>query len=108
MTLLEIILQITFTTIGQLLLKKGSLVVKPIYLNGYIFIGYSLFIVVILISYDLMKKIDFMYFSVIMSINYVTVLFASRLVFQDSLNKEKFLGTLLVAVGVVVFVGNVF
>jgi len=55
-----------------------------------------------------MKKIDFMYFSVIMSINYVTVLFASRLVFQDSLNKEKFLGTLLVAVGVVVFVGNVF
>ncbi len=97
------LLIILSTTIGQILLKKGALaMVRPIVLR-YILFGYLFFILAVFFSYFLLKSIPMKYYTVVMSINYIAVLFGAYLFLGEKLNKKKIIGTCLVAVGIIVF-----
>lgn len=98
------LLLITVNTVGQLLLKKATFDnVNKIALLSF---GYLLFIIAIIISYYLMKFIELKYFTVIMSSTYITVLFSSAYLFKETLNKNKLIGTFIVVVGIVIFIGE--
>ncbi|TKI69910.1 hypothetical protein FCU45_04680 [Sulfurimonas crateris] len=100
MTVVLIIINILFTTVGQLLLKYAA--IKN---NSKLFLatGYFLFVLVVVASYFLMKLIDLKYFTVIMSLNYVTVFLLSAWIFKEELNKVKITGVFLVIIGIVIF-----
>jgi len=94
-----ILINIVLTTFGQILLKF-SVIKNNKY---YLFVGYFLFLLVIIASYYLMKLIELKYFTVIMSLNYLTVFILSILLFKESINKSKILGIILVVFGIVIF-----
>jgi drug/metabolite transporter (DMT)-like permease len=95
---------IFFTTVGQLLLKKATQIggIK----NIYLWAGYSFFVVTIFVSYLLMQYIELKYFTVIMSLNYITVMIASSLFFGERLSVMKVLGTILVLLGIGIFMNG--
>lgn len=96
-----IFLSISFTTIAQLLLKVASLQNKHI--NKYLILGYFLFILVIFISYMIMNLIELKLFTIIMSINYLTVLLSSSIVFKEKINKFKIYGIFWIIIGIIIF-----
>ena len=101
------ILAVLLTSAGQLLLKIGAGRSMPgRWLNGYVLAGYGLFAVTVLVSYYLMHIIDLKYFTAIMSASYVLVALASRIVLGEKIGRRRALGTLLIALGVAVFVVN--
>lgn len=99
---------ITLTTIGQLLLKKSTFIENFFLKNFIMFSGYFSFIVVMIFSYILMKYIDLKYFTIIMSLNYISVLIASSIFFKDKFSKKKIFGTILVMIGIIIFSGDIF
>lgn len=96
------LLSIIFSTIGQLLFKKSARQ-KDLYKNRYACLAYLSFVAVLIFSYLLMRRIDLKYFVVIMSMNYVTVSFASFILLKEKYTSQKIIGTFLVFVGVIVF-----
>ena len=97
-------LVILFTTAGQLLLKIGANKKEgAAILNGYVVFGYALFLGTVILSYFLMQEIPLKHFTVIMSINYVAVMIASKIFLDEDVNKDRAIGTVLIALGVVVF-----
>jgi small multidrug resistance pump len=103
MTLFLIIINIAFTTIGQVLLKLAAINQGKFYLVS----GYLLFLLVIASSFYLMKLIELKYFTVIMSLNYLTVYIFSVWIFKESINKNRIIGVALVMIGIIIFsLGN--
>lgn len=96
-----ILLSILFTTTAQVLLKIASLQNK--YINKYLIFGYTLFILVIFISYILMHFIELKIFTIIMSINYLTVLISSNIIFKEKINKYKIYGIFSIILGIIIF-----
>ncbi|WP_419767382.1 EamA family transporter [Arcobacter sp.] len=95
---------ILINTIGQICLKQATLAkTKKII---YLILGYSLFVMAIIVSFYLMKIIELKYFTVIMSLIYLTVLLASTYIFKESLDKNKIIGTIVVMVGIIIFIGG--
>lgn len=101
MTEILIVLSIIMTTIGQLFLKKAS--VNGGLINIYLWSGYFLFVIVLIISYILMKLIDLKYFTMIMSVNYISVYVSSAYFFNEKVTKNKIIGILLIICGLIVF-----
>ncbi|MFA7084228.1 MAG: hypothetical protein WC141_06825 [Arcobacteraceae bacterium] len=99
MTVVLIIINILFTTVGQLLLKYAAIKNSKLFLAT----GYILFVLVVVASYFLMKLIDLKYFTIIMSLNYLTVFLLSAWIFKEELNKVKITGAFLVVIGIVIF-----
>ena len=98
------ILIVLLTAGGQVLLKMGTYKSKGTGLiNGYIISGYVSFLLTILLSYYLMKVIPLKYFTVIMSVNYVVVMVAAKLFLSETINRDKLVGTILIASGIFVF-----
>jgi len=94
-----------FTAIGQLLLKFGAMRSnRGQLINLYVLAAYALFVLVVFASYQLMYLMDLKFFSALMSMNYVTVALASHLVLKEKMGKRRALGTLLVVLGVTIFV----
>lgn len=95
---------VVLTTAGQILLKKGAL-----YHNErrkslqFIGLGYLLFVMTIGFSYLLMKLILMKYFTIIMSLNYIAVMFGAKIFLNEKLERKKIIGTLLVAIGIFIF-----
>jgi drug/metabolite transporter (DMT)-like permease len=95
---------ILFTTAGQLLLKIGANKKEgAAILNGYVVFGYALFLATVILSYFLMQEIPLKHFTVIMSINYVAVMIASKIFLMEEITKDRLIGTTLVGCGVLVF-----
>lgn len=95
---------IVINTLGQIFLKKAAdKSTKKVYLLVF---GYSLFFIAIVVSFYLMKIIELKYFTVIMSLIYITVLLSSIYIFKESLNKYKIIGTALVILGIIIFMGG--
>jgi drug/metabolite transporter (DMT)-like permease len=92
------------TAAGQILLKKGAdkQTGSP-FINGFVFSGYIIFLLVIVLSYSLMKVIPFKYFTVIVSSGYVVAKFGAKLFLNEAITKNRILGTMLIAIGVCVF-----
>jgi len=95
-----------FTTLGQILLKIGAS--NGAFLkNKFSYMGYSSFLIVLGFSYLLMRIIEFKYFVIIMSTNYVSVTLVSTWFFNERFTLNKVIGSFLVTAGVAVFVmGN--
>ena len=97
-------LVILLTTAGQVFLKLGADKAEETRLiNGFVLFGYILFLITVLLSYYLMKIIEMKYFTVIMSLNYITVVIAARMFLNEDFNKDRIVGTALIALGVFVF-----
>ncbi|NOR59008.1 MAG: EamA family transporter [Sulfurimonas sp.] len=95
---------IVLTTTGQILLKTSATSdneskKKLIFMT----LGYFVFLLTVLLSYELMKSIQMKYFTVIMSLNYISVLLGSKIFLEEKLDRNKILGTALVAVGIFIF-----
>jgi drug/metabolite transporter (DMT)-like permease len=104
MILLTVLLIIFLTTAGQILLKVGADRSKEsAFTNRYALSGYTLFILTVILSYYLMQIIPMKYFTVIMSLNYIAVMFAARLFIHEKINQDRVIGTVLVALGVFIF-----
>jgi drug/metabolite transporter (DMT)-like permease len=99
MTVVLIIINILFTTVGQLLLKYAAIKNSKLFLAS----GYFLFVLVVVASYFLMKLLELKYFTVIMSLNYLTVFLLSAWMFKEELNKVKITGVFLIIIGIVIF-----
>ena len=98
------ILIILLTTVGQVFLKLGADKAGDARLiNGHVLFAYILFLITVLLSYFLMKIIDMKYFTVIMSLNYVTVVVAAKMFLSEEIKKDRIVGTILITLGVVVF-----
>ena len=98
------ILIILLTTAGQVFLKLGANKTEGERLiNSYVLFGYILFLMTVILSYFLMKIIAMKYFTVIMSLNYIAVMIAARIFLGEEFKRDKFIGTILIALGVVVF-----
>lgn len=95
---------IFINTLGQVLLKKATLKNKG--KMAYLFFGYLLFLIAIIVSFYLMKIIELKYFTVIMSLIYLAVLLASTFIFKESLDKNKIIGTIIVSLGIIIFIGG--
>ena len=98
------ILIILQTTTGQILLKKASLIVdnKRLYWI-YLLIAYSLFFFTIVLSYILMNQIPMKYFTVIMSLNYITILLGTHIFLHEKPTKDLYIGTIVVMIGIIIF-----
>lgn len=96
-------LLVFLTTAGQIFLKKGAICRGGRKRFFFIGMGYLLLLVTIICSYFLMKIIAMKYFVVIMSVNYISVMYSSRLFLAERLGRNKIIGTLLVAIGIFVF-----
>lgn len=99
MTLFLIIINILLTTIGQILLKYATINGNKLFLAA----GYFLFVLVVIASYFLMKLIEMKYFTVIMTLNYLTVFLLSVWLFKEKITRNKILGVLFVIIGIVIF-----
>jgi drug/metabolite transporter (DMT)-like permease len=97
------LVSILTTTTGQILLKKGASGANKREVYFFVVLGYTFFFFAVLISYILLKLIQMKYFTVVMSLNYVSVMFASRIFLNEKLDRPKVIGTLLIAVGVLIF-----
>ncbi len=104
MEIIFIILIVLLTTTGQILLKKGANHhndrTKSLQFIG---LGYVLFVITIGFSYLLMKQIPMKYFTIIMSLNYITVMFGAKMFLNEKLERKKIIGTVLVAIGILIF-----
>lgn len=94
------------TTIGQILLKKGALCLKKTNVYLYIFSGYFFFVIAVLLSYAILKQIPLKYYTLIMSSNYITVLFAAHVFLNEKIDLVKIKGTFLIALGIFIFLYN--
>ena len=98
---------VILTTFGQLLLKQSArlslISSKRLKSLSLMLIGYCFFLVTIFFSYQLMNLVPMKYFTVVMSVNYVVVLFAARLFINEPLEQKKVIGTIFVAIGIFVF-----
>jgi len=92
------------TASGQTFLKLGAnKSIESRFFNKYVFIGYLLFFLTIIVSYYLMKLIPMKNFTVIMSLNYIAVMIFSRMFLGEVIKKNRLIGTALVAFGIFVF-----
>lgn len=104
MEILFTCLIVLLTTSGQILLKKGA-----IYRNEkiksfqFIGLGYFLFILTIIFTYLLMKLVPMKYFTVIMSLSYIAVMFSANIFLNEKLERKKVIGTVLIVIGIMVF-----
>lgn len=98
---------VLFTTAGQILLKKGAIYSHERRKSlQFIGLGYLLFVMTIGFSYLLMKLIAMKYFTVIMSLNYIAVMFGARMYLNEKLERKKIIGTTLVAIGILIFMSE--
>lgn len=104
MEILFAFLIVLLTTTGQILLKKGAIYSHQKSKSlRFIGLGYILFLLTIIFSYLFMKLVPMKYFTVIMSVNYIAVMFAASIFLNEKLKREKIIGTVLVAVGIFIF-----
>ncbi|MEW5833255.1 MAG: hypothetical protein AB1763_10500 [Campylobacterota bacterium] len=102
---LYIVLAVFLTVTGQILLKKAAIKYHIVdFFNAYIITGYLFFAITVIISYHLMTLIDMKYFTAIMSVNYIFTVLASTLFLEESMDRYKLFGTLLISIGVIIFV----
>ena len=95
---------VMFIAMGQLLLKYGADSKKSTRLiNAYVLAGYAVFFLIVLVSYYLMAIIPMKNFTVIMSVSYIAVAVAAHIFLKEKINRDRVIGTLLIVVGVFVF-----
>lgn len=110
MTLTLLILIITIiilTSLGQILLKIGSISgnnsIFKIFIQPASIAGYVIFALVAYLSIDAIKEMELKVFFAVTSLTYVTVLLLSSVFLHEKITKMKILAIFLITCGVIIF-----
>lgn len=92
---------------SQILLKKSankqhSSIIRE-YLNPYVIIGYGMMFVSMLFTIIAYKTIAYKSGPIIESLGYIMVMVLSLFFFHEKITKRKWIGTLFVITGVIIF-----
>lgn len=102
-----VVLIIIFTSIGQVLLKIGSISaddsILSIFIHPASLAGYVTFAIVAILSIYALKEMDLKFFFAVTSLTYVIVLFLSYLFLREKVTAYKVLGVMVITFGVIVF-----
>jgi len=100
---------VILTAIAQILLKMGALKtpkqtlwVKQ-YLNQYVFIGYSLFLIVTVMNLYAYKFLPLKYAIVLLPFTFIFITMFSLLFFKEPISKRQFISYLIIIIGVAVY-----
>lgn len=92
---------------AQILLKtsanKGYNNKIKVYLNPYVLIAYSIFVLNTMISIYCYRYIDLKQGGVLQMFSYVFVLILGRIFLKDKISHKKILGMMLIMLGIFVF-----
>jgi multidrug transporter EmrE-like cation transporter len=97
---------IMLTGIGQLFLKMGAKNKKNpgnIFLNPFTLIGYLLILSATVFTVLALKTVDLKVLYALMALNYIVLLALSKIILDESITVNKFIATVLVFTGVVIF-----
>lgn len=94
---------VLLTAIGQLFLKKGAQLNKSLFLNCYVLLGYSIFVIVIFLSISLMRYLPLKYISIIVSFSYPTTVLLAMIVLNEKISRKALLACLIIVSGCIVF-----
>ena len=106
--MLLILLSVIIASFSQILLKKSAQhsydsFIKE-YLNPYVIIGYSLFVVTTLLNiFAYSHGVELKSGAVIESTGLIFVIALSRFVFKETISIKKLIGVVLIMVGVIIF-----
>ena len=89
--------------IANIMIKKGALHKKGIFINRYTPFGYALFALVVLMMLKLISVIEIKYVSLIMAVNCFMTYMAGITVFRERTNFWGIAGIVIVCFGIVVF-----
>jgi len=96
------------TAFCQLLLKLGANHYKKtnifkFYLNKYVVSGYIIFIAVTLMNLYAYKEIDLKSYVFIYPFTIITLLFFSRYILKERIDRNAFKGIIIVIIGMIIF-----
>ncbi|MBR2671090.1 MAG: EamA family transporter [Oscillospiraceae bacterium] len=102
-----IVLSVLVASFSQILLKKSATKEYPNrireYLNPYVITGYGMMVVSTVLTVIAYTRVDFKNGPIIESAGYVIVLILSRMFFKEKITTKKFIGTVLIIIGIVIF-----
>ena len=88
---------------ANIMIKKGALHKKSIFINRYTPFGYALFALVVLMMLKLITVIEIKYISLILAVNCFMAYMAGIMVFREKTNFWGIAGIVIVCSGIVVF-----
>jgi drug/metabolite transporter (DMT)-like permease len=94
---------VLLTSGGQLLLKTGANTDRHLIFNPFVFAGYGMFVVVLLLSAVLLRTVDLKHFSVIVGMNYVVASLLAMALLRERVTLRRLSGCVLASIGAVVF-----
>lgn len=102
------LLSVVIASCSQILLKKSAMkqytsFIRE-YINPYVIIGYGMLFGSMILTILAYKGIEFKNGPIMESLGYVLVIIMSRFIFKEKITRSKVLGTLLILIGVTVFV----
>ena len=102
-----LILAVLVSSISQIILKKSSsktykLIIKE-YLNVYVITGYGLMVLSTVLVVLGLKGVPYKNEPIIESLGYLFVMILSNRLLGEKITKKKFLGNVLILVGIAVY-----
>lgn len=99
------------SSFSQILLKKSAAGKKETtlseYLNIRVIVAYGITFICMLLTIIAFKGIPYKYGPVLESLTYIYIMILSRLFIGEKITKNRLLGNIMIAVGVIVFsIGN--
>ena len=88
---------------ANIMIKKGALHKKSIFINRYTPLGYALFALVVFMMLKLITVIEIKYISLILAVNCFMTYMAGITVFREKTNFWGIAGIMIVCSGIVVF-----
>ena len=110
--LLLMVLGVLISCFAQVLLKmsadknfEAEGILKQ-YLNPLVVVGYSLYLLVLIIPLIAYRYIDFKYGAIIESTAYIFIMLLSYIFFKEKITKQKIIGNVIIIAGIIVFNSN--
>jgi drug/metabolite transporter (DMT)-like permease len=112
--ILYILISVLGSAAGQLLLKKGMNSMEPVTLslnqlpsliwqmatNFYVFIGLAIYLIGTVFWLAALSRVDLSFAYPFASFNYVVILVASWIIFDEKITLSRLLGTVVIGIGV--------
>lgn len=105
MIYLSMVFIIFLNSYSQILLKKGADLSHKNnkFLNRFIILGYTFFIVITILSVFLLKFIDIKQFTIVISCNYLVAYIMAIIFLKEQFTFKKLIGTAIIVIGVIVY-----